>query len=44
VGYLAIDRYGNVGAFDVQPWFQYAITDEAEGARLVDAASHFKRD
>lgn len=44
VGYLAIDRYGNVGAFDVQPWFQYAITDENDGARLVDAGSWLKRE
>jgi N4-(beta-N-acetylglucosaminyl)-L-asparaginase len=43
VGYLAIDRHGNVGAYDVQPWFQYAITDEAEGARLVDAESFLKK-
>jgi len=43
VGYLAIDRQGNVGAYDIQPWFQYAISDEAEGTRLVDAASFLKR-
>lgn len=43
VGYLAMDRQGNVGAYDVQPWFQYAITDEAEGTRLVDADSFLKK-
>lgn len=43
VGYLAMDRQGNVGAYDVQPWFQYAITDEAEGTRLIDADSFLKR-
>jgi isoaspartyl peptidase/L-asparaginase-like protein (Ntn-hydrolase superfamily) len=43
VGYLAIDRAGNVGAYDVQPWFQYAITDAQEGTRLVDAASYLKK-
>ncbi len=43
VGYLAIDRRGNVGAYDVQPWFQYAITDAEQGSRLVDADSFLKR-
>lgn len=43
VGYLAIDRAGNVGAYDVQPWFQYAITDAQDGTRLVDAGSFLKR-
>lgn len=43
VGYLAIDRAGNVGAYDVQPWFQYAVTDAHEGTRLVDAASFLKK-
>ncbi|RKZ12461.1 glycosylasparaginase, partial [bacterium] len=28
VGYLAMDRRGRVGAYDIQPWFQYALTDE----------------
>lgn len=43
VGYLAIDRQGNVGAYDIQPWFQYAITDADGGTRLVDADSFLKR-
>lgn len=43
VGYLAIDRHGNVGAYDVQPWFQYAISDEDGGTRLVDADSFLKK-
>ena len=43
VGYLAIDRRGRVGAYDIQPWFQYAVTDEDGGTRLVDAASHVPR-
>ena len=43
VGYLAIDRHGNVGAYDVQPWFQYAITDAEGDTRLVDANSWLKR-
>ncbi|MEB3323354.1 MAG: N(4)-(beta-N-acetylglucosaminyl)-L-asparaginase, partial [Synechococcaceae cyanobacterium] len=43
VGYLAIDRRGRVGAYDIQPWFQYAVTDADGGTRLVDAASHIPR-
>ena len=42
VGYLALDRRGRVGAYDIQPWFQYAVTDSEKGTRLVDAASHLK--
>ena len=43
VGYLALDRRGRVGAYDVQPWFQYALTDEVGGTRLVDSASHLRK-
>ncbi len=43
VGYLAIDKRGRVGAYDVQPWFQYAITDADGGTRLVGAPSHLAK-
>jgi isoaspartyl peptidase/L-asparaginase-like protein (Ntn-hydrolase superfamily) len=43
VGYLALDRLGNVGAYDIQPWFQYAITRGDGDTRLVDADSHRER-
>lgn len=43
VAYLAIDRHGNVGAYDIQPWFQYAITDAEGGTRLVDSDSYLKK-
>lgn len=43
VGYLALDRRGRVGAYDIQPWFRYALTDRAGGTRLVDAASHLRK-
>ena len=39
VGYLAVDRRGRVGAYDVQPWFQYALSDQDGGTRLVDSPS-----
>lgn len=42
VGYLALDRAGRVGAYAIQPWFQYAIHDGREN-RLVDVESHFPR-
>ena len=44
VGYLAIDKHGRVGAYGIQPWFQYALTDRGGGARLVDSDSHLKKD
>ena len=40
VGYLAIDRSGRVGAYDIQPWFQYAVTHPDGETRLIDAPSH----
>ena len=43
VGYLALDRRGRVGAYDIQPWFQYAVTDGAAGPRLVDADCYLGR-
>jgi N4-(beta-N-acetylglucosaminyl)-L-asparaginase len=43
VGYLAIDRRGRVGAYDIQPWFQYAVSDADGGTRLVDSASHLPK-
>ena len=38
VGYLAVDRYGRVGAYAIQPGFQYAVMDGGEN-RLVDGGS-----
>jgi isoaspartyl peptidase/L-asparaginase-like protein (Ntn-hydrolase superfamily) len=40
VGYLAIDRAGRVGSYDIQPWFQYAITRADGETRLIDSPSH----
>jgi N4-(beta-N-acetylglucosaminyl)-L-asparaginase len=42
VGYLALDRFGRVGAFAVTPWFQYAIHDGKEN-QLVDGAYYFNK-
>ncbi len=38
VGYLAMNRQGQVGAFAIQPGFQFAVQDAA-GSRLLDAES-----
>lgn len=43
VGYLAIDKRGRVGAYDIQPWFQYALTTPEGETRLVDSDSHLKK-
>jgi len=39
VGYLALDRSGNVGAYALKAGFQYAVQDDRQ-AGLVDVASH----
>ena len=44
VGYLAIDKTGRVGAYDIQPWFQYALTDKNGETLLVDSDSHLKKE
>jgi N4-(beta-N-acetylglucosaminyl)-L-asparaginase len=43
VGYLAIDKAGRVGAYDIQPWFQYALTTPDGKTQLVDSDSHLKK-
>ncbi len=43
VGYLAIDKRGRVGAYDIQPYFQYALTGKDGKTRLVDSDSHLKK-
>jgi len=44
VAYLAIDKKGRVGAYDIQPWFQYALTTPDGQTRLVDSDSYLKKD
>jgi isoaspartyl peptidase/L-asparaginase-like protein (Ntn-hydrolase superfamily) len=43
VAYLAVDRDGRVGAYDIQPYFQYALTTPDRVTRLVDADSYLKK-
>jgi N4-(beta-N-acetylglucosaminyl)-L-asparaginase len=44
VGYLAIDKSGRVGAYDIQPWFQYALTTSDGQTQLMDSDSHLKKE
>ncbi len=43
VGYLAINKVGQVGAYDIQPWFQYALTTPDGKTQLVDSDSILKK-
>ena len=40
VGFIAIDKQGRVGGYSIQPGFNYAVLDSAEGNRLISAKSH----
>ncbi|MEM9657232.1 MAG: isoaspartyl peptidase/L-asparaginase, partial [Planctomycetota bacterium] len=42
VAFIAIDKQGRVGAYSIQPGFEYAVCD-AQGNRLVAADSRLKR-
>ncbi len=39
VGFIAIDKQGRFGGYAIQPGFDYAVYDQADGARMHDAAS-----
>lgn len=39
VGYIALDRYGNYGAYSIKPVFVYAVTDK-DGTKVLDAKSY----
>ena len=41
VGYLAVDKKGNYGAYSIQPGFVYYVQDGEKG-QLIDAPSYFK--
>lgn len=41
VGYIALDKNGNFGAFSIKPGFVYAVTDK-NGTVVHDAESHEK--
>lgn len=42
VGFLALDKAGNTGAFCIQPGFQYARRN-SQGSALLDASSHVSK-
>jgi N4-(beta-N-acetylglucosaminyl)-L-asparaginase len=39
VGYIALDKNGNYGAYSIKPGFVYAVTDK-EGTKVIDAKSY----
>jgi N4-(beta-N-acetylglucosaminyl)-L-asparaginase len=39
VGYIALDRHGNYGAYSIKPGFVYAVTDK-DGTKVLDAKSY----
>ena len=39
VGFLALDKQGRYGAYSIQPGFDFAVYDQPEGNRLIDAPS-----
>ncbi|MFM7196031.1 MAG: glycosylasparaginase, partial [Bacteroidota bacterium] len=42
VGFLALSKSGQYGAYCIQSGFNYAVHDRA-GNRLFDSASHYKK-
>jgi len=41
VGFLALNKYGEHGAYAVQPGFSYAVTDENGHAKVIQSPSYF---
>jgi N4-(beta-N-acetylglucosaminyl)-L-asparaginase len=41
VGFLAINKQGEIGAYAVQKGFNYTVTDQAGKTRVLNAKSHF---
>lgn len=40
VGFIAINKQGEIGAFAIASGFNYAVYDEAQGNRLIDAQNY----
>ena len=41
IGYLAINKKGEHGAYAVHPWFNYALHQKGEN-RMIDSLSYLK--
>lgn len=41
VGFIAVNKFGETGAFSVQPGFNYTLTIEGEENKLLNAESYF---
>ncbi len=42
VGFIAINKAGEFGAYSINPGFSYSVTAEDDGGRVFKAASYFK--
>jgi len=42
VGFLALSKMGEYGAYSIQPGFSYSVTDASGSGKVFQAASHFK--
>jgi len=42
VGFIAVNKAGEVGAYSVQPGFNYTVTVEGEENKILNAESYFK--
>jgi N4-(beta-N-acetylglucosaminyl)-L-asparaginase len=41
VGFLALNKFGEHGAYSIQPGFVYSVTDGDDGGSIIKAKSHF---
>lgn len=41
VGFLALNKFGEHGAYAIQPGFVYSVTDGDDGGRIIKSKSHF---
>jgi N4-(beta-N-acetylglucosaminyl)-L-asparaginase len=42
VGFLALNKKGEYGAYSVQPGFSFSVTSDDGGGKVIKASSHFK--
>jgi N4-(beta-N-acetylglucosaminyl)-L-asparaginase len=41
VGFIAVNKQGEVGAYSIQKGFSYTITQGNEAAKVIPSESHF---
>nr|WP_290932799.1 hypothetical protein [Haliscomenobacter sp.] len=42
VGFIAINKAGEYGAYSIQPGFSYSVTLAEDGGKVLKAESHYK--